>query len=88
MFPFGLASPTLWCDNVGATYLTTNPIFHACTKHIEIDFYFVCDKVAHKDLHKCMRFISSKDQIVDIMTKGLYSTSFVFLCDKLKVSSR
>jgi hypothetical protein len=31
----------LWCDNLGATYLLANPIFHARTKHIEIDYYFI-----------------------------------------------
>jgi hypothetical protein len=59
----------LWCDNLGATYLSANPVFHAHTKHIEIDFHFVRERVAARRLS--VRFISSKDQVADGFTKTL-----------------
>jgi hypothetical protein len=61
--------PCLWCDNLGATYLSANPVFHVRTKHIEIDYHFVRERVAHNRL--AIRFISTKDQIADGFTKAL-----------------
>lgn len=76
--------PILWCDNLGATYLVANPIFHARTKHIEVDYHFVREKVANKDL--TVQFISTQDQIADIFTKPLTTNRFEILRSKLTVS--
>jgi hypothetical protein len=54
---------------LGATILSANPVFYARTKHIEIDYHFVRERVAEN--HLAIKFISSKDQIADGFTKAL-----------------
>jgi len=78
-------SLVLHYDNIGATYLTLNPIFHARTKHIAIDYHFVWDMVAAKELD--VRIISGKDQLADILTKPLVSQKLLLLKSNLNVNS-
>ncbi|TYK08058.1 putative mitochondrial protein [Cucumis melo var. makuwa] len=74
-------SQTLWCDNVFAISLAHNPVFHARTKHIEIDYHFVREKVIRKDIF--IRYVSSNNQLADILTKPLLFPTFLHLRDKL-----
>lgn len=65
----GPRAAKVWCDNIGAKYLTANPVFHARTKHIEVDYHFVRERVARKLLE--VEYVSSKDQVADGFIKTL-----------------
>ena len=73
--------PILWCDNVSALALASNPIFHAHSKCIEVDYHFVREKILNKDL--VVKYISTSDQLADVFTKSLPSPRFHFLVPKL-----
>jgi hypothetical protein len=62
-------SARLWCDNMGVKYLSSNPVFHGRTKHIEVDYHFVRDQVMKHLLD--VWFISTDDQITDGFIKAL-----------------
>jgi len=68
---------TIWCDNLGATYLSANLMFHTRTKHVKVDYHFVRDKVAKKKIQ--IRSMPSKDQLADVLTKLLPHTTFSYL---------
>uniref|UniRef100_A0A2N9G1P2 Integrase catalytic domain-containing protein n=1 Tax=Fagus sylvatica TaxID=28930 RepID=A0A2N9G1P2_FAGSY len=74
-------APVLWCDNTSAISLASNPVFHARTKHVEIDYHFVREKVVRGDLS--VQFISTNDQLADLLTKALPSPRYITLSTKL-----
>lgn len=56
--------PTLKYDNVKATYLIVNLVFHTCTEHVEIDFHFVHKKVVCQQL--IIQFISTQHSLANV----------------------
>ena len=78
--------PTRYCDNVGATYVCANLVFHSQMKHIAIDYHFVRDQV-FKGLLRVFN-ISTKDQLADALTKPLSSQRFDYLRSKIDILDR
>ncbi|GJS09132.1 ribonuclease H-like domain-containing protein [Tanacetum coccineum] len=73
----------VYCDNVNAVYLSSNPIQHQRTKHIEIDIHFVQNLVAVGQVR--VLHVPSRYQYANIFTKGLPSALFEEFCSSLSV---
>ena len=59
----------IFCDNMSNIYLTRNPVFHARTKHIEVHYHFIRERVQAGDID--LQHISTNLQVADIFTKAL-----------------
>lgn len=69
------------CDSQSAIALASNPVFHARTKHVEVDYHFIREKVLSKLIS--VQYIGSQAQTADIFTKALSVDRFQFLKAKL-----
>ncbi len=63
------APVVIYCDNISSILLANNPVYHARTKHIEVHYHFIKEKVLAKKID--LIHVSSEDQVADIFTKAL-----------------
>lgn len=72
------SAPTpVYSDNQGAIQLVKNPKYHRRTKHIETKYYVIREKYEQHQID--VFYVSTKQQLADILTKALPRESFQLL---------
>jgi len=79
-------TPLILCDNTSTVSLGHNPVLHSQTVHMELDLFFVREKVITKQIDAV--HVPAADQLADILTKFLSPASFVSFRSKLRVVER
>ncbi|GLJ05329.1 hypothetical protein SUGI_0016200 [Cryptomeria japonica] len=75
----------IYCDNSSAINMSKNLVQHSKSKHVSIKYHFLTENVSEKEMK--LEYVSTKEKIVDIFTKPLHADTFVYLRDKLGVST-
>ncbi|CAA7032032.1 unnamed protein product [Microthlaspi erraticum] len=63
------ATSVIYCDNIGATYLCTNSVFHSRMKHLALDYHYIRNQIQDGSLR--VSHVSTHDQLADTLTKLL-----------------
>lgn len=74
-------APMLVTDNLSASYVCRNPVFHSRMKHLALDYFFVREQVSSGSLR--VKHVKSADQVADILTKPLGHRLFVGFRNKI-----
>jgi hypothetical protein len=83
LFDLEMEATMILCDNQSCIKMTKNPIFHETSKHIEIRYHYIRDIVQRGALK--LRYISTDEQVVDVLTKPLSHINFEHFQDKLGI---
>ena len=82
---FDQSRPTsIQCDNLGVITLSHDATYHARTKHINVAYHFIRKKVTSNEVS--LTYVRSKENLADLMTKGLEGHQFRYLRRKLGVT--
>jgi len=58
-----------YCDNISSILLANNPVYHARTKHIEVHYHFIREKILTREIN--LIHVNTKNQVANIFTKAL-----------------
>lgn len=75
----------LYCDNKSAINIAHNPVQHDRTKHVEVDRHFIKEKLDSGTI--CIPFVSTGNQLADVLTKGLSGSTLQSIIGMLGMSN-
>jgi hypothetical protein len=84
LFGDKLETTVVHYDNQSCIKLIENPVFHDRSKHIDMKYHYIRDLVKRKTVK--LQYISTSEQVVDIMTKPFPLRQFVQLRGKIGVA--
>nr|GFA94937.1 retrovirus-related Pol polyprotein from transposon TNT 1-94 [Tanacetum cinerariifolium] len=67
----------MYCDSKAAIAISCNPVQHLRTKHIDVRYHFIKEKV-EKGIVKLF-FVGTEYQLADLFTKALPEEKFKYL---------
>ena len=76
-----MEATNILCDNQSCIKLSENPMFHDRSKHIDIRCHFIRDWVQRGAVQ--LQYTPTGEQVVDILTKALGKTKFVYFREKM-----
>jgi hypothetical protein len=71
----------LWCDSKSAINIANIPVQHDITKHVEIDKFFIKEKLNSELLE--LSHVATGNQVADCLTKVFSSIDLMGLCYKM-----
>ncbi|MCO5578732.1 hypothetical protein L7F22_032577 [Adiantum nelumboides] len=69
------AANTIYIASQSALAIARNPVFHARTKHIEVHYHYVRERLSAGDVS--LAYVPTQDNLADLFTKALS-------CEKLE----
>nr|GEZ05165.1 retrovirus-related Pol polyprotein from transposon TNT 1-94 [Tanacetum cinerariifolium] len=76
----------IYYDSKSAIAISSNPVQHTRTKHIDVRYHFIKDHVEKGTIE--LYFVGTEYQLADLFTKSLPEARFKFLVEKLGMMSR
>ncbi|KAJ9566192.1 hypothetical protein OSB04_002158 [Centaurea solstitialis] len=82
-YGYKLKRVPIYCDSESAIAITSNPVQHSKTKHIDIRYHFIKDNVEKGNIE--MFFVQTDYQLADLFTKPLDEKHYPFEGEYFKV---